>query len=108
MKKMLTVFALVSVLAASAVSAQALSYTGTKYGSYIVTKGAALSIKDNKADGKFPAVNYKYSGGTKQGGVANKVGYNTTVSITAPSTITAIQPCISRTALPMSCGGWIY
>ncbi|ACV08416.1 hypothetical protein [Jonesia denitrificans] len=108
MKKSLATIAIVALLATGATSAQALSYTGTKYGSSIFTSGSYLSIKDNKNDGQFPSVNYKYAGGTKQGGIANKNGYGVTLSFNAPSSITAIQPCISRTALPMSCGSWIY
>lgn len=90
-------------------TASALTYSGTKYGQYTYTSGSFISIKDNAGDGKFPAVNYKYDGGTKQAGLANKSGYGTTVTKYAPSKITAIQPCLSRSGpLPMDCGGWIF
>lgn len=92
-----------------ATSASALDYSGAKYGSHIVTSGANVTLTDTKADGKFPAVNYKYNGGSAQDGFANKHGYNSSVTKTAPNTVTAIQPCISRTSpLPMDCGSWIY
>lgn len=108
-KNKISIGLLTLVIAAGTVgSASALTYDGTKYGSYITTSGASLSLKDNKADGQFPSVNYKYNGGVNQDGVSNKSGYNTTVTKTAPSTITAIQPCVSRTALPSDCGNWIY
>ncbi len=94
--------------AGTAGSASALTYSGSRYGSYINTSGPYLSLTDNKADGQFPIANYLYDGGVSQGGIANKSGYNTTVYTTAPSAITAIQPCVSRTALPADCGGWIY
>ncbi len=90
------------------VGASALSYSGSTYGSTISTEGAAISLTDDQPDGQFPAVNYKYAGGTKEAGFANKNGYGSTVSKSAPSVITAIQPCISRTALPALCGNWIW
>ncbi|MDY5403808.1 MAG: hypothetical protein SPG34_05670 [Trueperella sp.] len=90
-------------------TASALSYTGSKYGQYTYTSGSFISIKDNGGDGKLSAVNYKYDGGTRQAGLANKNGYGATVTKYAPSTITAIQPCISRPApMPMDCGGWFF
>ena len=94
--------------AGTAGSASALAYDGTKYGSHIITWGPYLSLTDNKADSQFPIANYLYDGGVRQGGIANKSGYNTTVYMTAPSAITAIQPCVSPTGLPATCGGWIY
>ena len=108
MKKLLSSLAIVVLFASAATTAHALSYTGTKYGSYIYTSGTLVSLKDNKDDGQFPSVNYKYDGGTKQAGFSNKSGYNTVVVKTAPSAVTGIQPCVSRTLLPASCGGWIY
>lgn len=110
MKQRLT-GALVSImlLMGAASTASALSYSGSKYGQYTYTSGSYISITDNAADDRFPAVNYKYAGGTKQAGLANQHGYRSTVTKYAPSKITAIQPCLSRPApLPMDCGGWIY
>ena len=98
--------AIVAVMGVAS-TASALSYTGSKYGQYAYTSGSFVSIKDN--DGKLSAVNYKYDGGTRQAGLANKNGYGSTVSKYAPSTITAIQPCISRPApMSMDCGGWFF
>ena len=65
-------------------------------------------MKDNKADGQFPSVNCKCNVGVNQGGFSDNSGYNTTVTKAAPSTITAIQPCVSRTLLPSDCGSWSY
>ena len=89
-------------------TASALYYKGSQYGSTIHTSGTIISLTDSYGDNKFPAVNYKYAGGTKQGGFS-KNGYGTTVTAYASSTITAIQPCISRPApLPLNCSNWIY
>lgn len=110
MKKPLTVgLAVIIMVMGVASTASALSYKGTKYGQYTYTSGSFISIKDNAGDGRFPAVRYKYDGGTKEAGLANKSGYGTTVTKYAPSKITAIRPCLSRTApLPMVCGAWIF
>lgn len=110
MKRSLTagLAAIVMMMGATS-AASALSYNGSKFGQYTYTSGSFISIKDNAADGRFPAVNYKYDGGTKQAGLANKHGYGATVTKHAPSRITAIQPCLSRPApQPMDCGGWIF
>ncbi|WP_216402517.1 hypothetical protein [Arcanobacterium phocae] len=104
-----TGLATIVMVMGAALTASALSYTGSRYGQYTNTSGSFISIKDNAGEGKFPAVNYKYDGGTNQDGLANKSGYGTTVTKYAPSKITAIQPCLSRSApFPMGCGDWIY
>ena len=110
MKRSLTAgLAAIALLMGVTSTASAIVYNGTKYGQYTYTADSYISIRDNAPDNKFPAVNYKYDGGTKQAGLSNKHGYGATVSKEAPSKITAIQPCISRSGLlPMNCGGWMY
>lgn len=88
-------------------AAQGLSYTGTKYGSEITTSGGTVYLKDNQNDGQFPSVNYSFDKARQKSGFSNKSGYNTTVAKTESSAITGIQPCVSRTLLPSSCGGWL-
>ncbi|MDY5584540.1 MAG: hypothetical protein SPG61_01945 [Arcanobacterium sp.] len=101
--------AVISLLMGAASTASALSYSGAAYGQSTYTKDAFISITDTVADNKFPAVRYKYNGGTQENVLTNKSGYKTTVSKTAPSKITAIRPCISQGFLsPMTCGKWIY
>lgn len=108
MRKIFSVLASAALVMGIASTASALTYSGSKYGQYTWTSGNFISLTDNAGDDRFPSTNYKYNGGTSQGGLANKSGYNTTVTRYAPSTITAIQPCLSRWAQPMECGGWIF
>ncbi|MGJ9497801.1 hypothetical protein [Actinotignum sp. GS-2025b] len=110
MKRKVTAGLVGILLAAGATTtAAALVYDGSMYGQYTVTHGATISVTDNVDDGRFVSSYYLYDDGTGEGSLVNKSGYNTTVTKTAPSEITAFRPCISRSGpLPMSCGGWIH
>lgn len=110
MKRKVTASLVGILLAAGATTtAAALVYDGSMYGQYTVTNGPTISVTDNADDDEFVSALYKYNGGTSQDSLVNKSGYNTTVTKTVSSTITAIKPCVSQPIpLPMSCGGWIY
>ncbi|WP_141553792.1 hypothetical protein [Gleimia coleocanis] len=108
MKKTIRVLAVVFLLGATITPASALSYYGSQYGQHTFTNGTFISLKDAYGDGLFPSTIYKFAGGTQESSLVNKSGYGTTVTKYAPSTITAIMPCLSRWAQPMACGNWIY
>ncbi len=78
-------------------------------GGSISVSGPTLTLTDSVDDGRFVSAEYKFNDGMNSGGLANKRGFNTTVSVTEQTDITNAKICRSNPfPVPMDCGRWKF